>query len=346
MLRPALLSVLEQTHPTVEIIFVDNGSTDTSLAVAREVAQTTARSFQITSCPEPGATNARNFGYGFALGDYIQWMDADDALDRDKIALQVAALEQDPSADIAYGDWTLHDIGHDRPSLVKRVNLGQEADQLYRTLSGIWYPPHSYLLRRAAAEQLQEVQAWSPSCTICDDIEYSAIAALLHLRFLYVAGANVTYNVWSATQISAKTHYSERVIALEATFRRLREFSDSDQAKLALLPRHKKLLNQNWDVYRMPKEALSFTKFSDGQERMRDARTGKEILLPRREAAIARALMKVSRPMASGHYALVLTQTFPQITDDPAVIVDAIELFFREGILERVGDAVGSAAAK
>src|SRR3954465_9708172 len=109
MLRPALLSVLDQSHPNLEIVFVDNCSTDASPAVAREVAQTTTRPFQITSCPEPGVNNARNFGYGFAHGDYIQWLDAGDALDRDKIALQIAALERDPAADIAYGDWTLYE---------------------------------------------------------------------------------------------------------------------------------------------------------------------------------------------------------------------------------------------
>jgi glycosyltransferase involved in cell wall biosynthesis len=342
MLRPALLSVLEQSYPHIEIIFVDNGSTDASLDVARQVAQTTARPFRITTCSTLGVNNARNFGYRLARGGYIQWMDADDALDVDKIALQVAAFECNPSADIAYGDWTLRESQPGRPGLIKRNTLLQEDDQLYRTLCGIWYPPHSYLLRRAAAEQLDQVQAWWPSRTVCDDIEYSAIAALLGFRFLYVAGVNITYNVWSENQTSAKTSYPDRVVALEAAFRRLRDFAASDRTKIALLPRHKKLLDQSWDICRLPKNALSFTRLPDGRERLRDARSGKEILLRPREAAIARALMKVSRPMAAGHYALVLTQTFPQITTDPAVVIEAIELFCRQGFIERVDNTVSS----
>ncbi len=340
MLRPALLSVIEQTYPNIEIIFVDNNSTNSSQATAREVAQTTTRPFQVTCCSESGANNARNFGYSFARGDYIQWMDADDALDPDKIALQVAALEHDLSVDIAYGDWTLRQTEPGKPRLMKRWGLRQEADQVYRALAGIWYPPHLYLLRRSAAERLQQVQAWWPSRTVGDDIEYSAIAALLALRFLYVANANVTYNVWSASQISTRTSYPARVLALDAVFRRLREFAHSDQAKIALLPRHEKLLNQSWDICSVPKGALSFTKLSDGLERMRDARSGKEITLQPREAALARALARASRPMASAHYALALTQTLPQVTDDAAVVVEAIELFRREGFLDRVGDPV------
>ena len=136
------------------------------------------------------------------------------------------------------------------------------------------------------------------------------------------------------------------MIALEAAFRRLRKFAASGQAKIALLPRHEKLLNQSWDICRLPKEALSFTKMSDGRHRMSDARSGKEILLRPREAAIAHALVKVSRPMTSGHYALVVSQSFPQITDDPAVVVEALELFRREGFLECVSDPVKLAGAK
>jgi CDP-glycerol glycerophosphotransferase len=103
MLRPALLSVIEQSYAHIEIIFVDNGSTDGSRATAEEIAKTPTRPLKVTICSEPSANNARNFGYRFARGDFVQWMDADDALDRNKIALQVAALEHDPSADIAYG---------------------------------------------------------------------------------------------------------------------------------------------------------------------------------------------------------------------------------------------------
>jgi hypothetical protein len=134
-------------------------------------------------------------------------------------------------------------------------------------------------------------------------------------------------------------------MALDGAFRRLREFAGSDQAKVPLLPRHKKLLNQSWDICRMPKNALSFTSLPDGRACMRDSRNGREILLRPREAAIARALANASRPMASGHYALVVSQTFPQITDDPAVVVEALELFRREGFLELVGE-VSSAGAR
>jgi len=138
MLRPAMLSVITQSYPNIEIIFVDNNSTDGSMDVAVEVKRNTTRVIHITKCSAPGANNARNWGYGLAGGEFIQWMDADDRLDPDKIALQVAALEQHPADNIAYGDWTAHRIEPGKPQFEKRRSLCQVSDQVHRTLAGIW----------------------------------------------------------------------------------------------------------------------------------------------------------------------------------------------------------------
>jgi glycosyltransferase involved in cell wall biosynthesis len=84
MLRPALRSVLTQSHPDIEVIFVDNNSTDGSAEVARDVLAKADPPFTLVSCPEQGVNRARNLGYTHARGDFIQWMDADDGMNRDK----------------------------------------------------------------------------------------------------------------------------------------------------------------------------------------------------------------------------------------------------------------------
>ena len=120
MLRSAVWSVIDQSYSNIEIIFVDNNSTDRSVDVASQIARACARSMRITKCAAQGANNARNWGHGFARGEFIQWMDADDRLDRDKIALQVAALERIPDDDIAYGDWTARHIEAGKPRSERR----------------------------------------------------------------------------------------------------------------------------------------------------------------------------------------------------------------------------------
>jgi len=336
MLRPALLSVLEQTYPNIEIIFVDNNSVDGSLAIAEEIAQTTSRQFHITTCAAQGANNARNWGYGLARGDFIQWMDADDWLDPDKIALQVAALQQQPTDDIAYCDWTMRRIKNGKPLFEQRHSLGQIRDQVHRVLSMIWYPPHLYLLRRGAAQQLQDVQGWWPARKVGTDVEYSAIAAMLGLHFRYVAHAHVHYNVWSASQISGSTPYRDRAATFAEIFLRLRQFAKSDQVKASLTHRHKVLLDQSWDLWRMPPELMILTKLTGRRFRLRHVRTGKEIEVRPREAAIANSLLGASHAMTSSDYAVLITQTIPEIVDDCVAVVETIQLFQREGFMELV----------
>lgn len=334
-LRPALGSVIEQTYPNLEIIFVDNNSSDRSRQLAQEIAQTTTRPFRITACEAQGVNNARNWGYRFARGEFIQWMDADDTLDADKIALQVAALDQNPSDDIAYGDWTAHQTEPGKPQFVRLQKLKQIKDQVLRTLALTWYPPHLYLFRSRAAQLLQNVQAWWPERKVATDVEYSALAALLGLRFRYVAGAHVHYNVWSPDQISGRTPYKDRVAALVAIFARLRDFAHSPQCQVKLTPQHKILLEQSWGVWRLSRHAVTLIKLPGRRVLLRHVGSGKEIEMRPREAAIARALMAVSQPLTACHYAGILTE-LPNVSDDHVLVVQTIDHLRREGFLEEV----------
>ena len=84
-------SAIAQTWPHKEIILVDDGSTDGTLAVARQFE---SQGVRVVTQSNQGAAAARNKAFSLSRGDYIQWLDADDLLSTDKIAHQMRAAEQ------------------------------------------------------------------------------------------------------------------------------------------------------------------------------------------------------------------------------------------------------------
>lgn len=88
-------SALSQTWEKKEIIVVDDGSTDATLAIARQYESS---ALKVIHQENSGACHARNRAMRACQGDYIQWLDADDLLSPDKIErqLKVAEIENDP----------------------------------------------------------------------------------------------------------------------------------------------------------------------------------------------------------------------------------------------------------
>ena len=71
-LRRCLDSVINQTHKDLQIIVINDGSTDGSMEIAKQYP------FKILDCPHSGVSQARNKGLEVATGEYIYFMDADD----------------------------------------------------------------------------------------------------------------------------------------------------------------------------------------------------------------------------------------------------------------------------
>jgi len=99
-LADALDSILSQSYQPVELIVVDDGSTDRTA----EVAQRFLPSITLVPQPNSGHASARNCGLDHAKGDLFAFLDADDLwIDRDKLRIQADALAADPDIDMVFG---------------------------------------------------------------------------------------------------------------------------------------------------------------------------------------------------------------------------------------------------
>ena len=79
-LRKSILSIINQTLKEIEIILIDDGSTDSSLSIMKELGKEDTR-IKIFSQPNHGQSVARNIGLVNAIGEYIYFFDSDDILE-------------------------------------------------------------------------------------------------------------------------------------------------------------------------------------------------------------------------------------------------------------------------
>jgi glycosyltransferase involved in cell wall biosynthesis len=165
-LGEAIGSVLAQTHENLELLLVDDGSTDGSTQIALRYAERfpeKVRYLEHAGHENRGAAASRNLGIREAKGEYIALLDSDDVWLERKLEEQVEILEAHPEAGMVYGQsqywhsWTRKPEDAHRDHVPK---LGVQTDTLFEppTLSTLVYPlgpatapcPSDLLLRRAA----------------------------------------------------------------------------------------------------------------------------------------------------------------------------------------------------
>ena len=101
-LRECLDSIVNQTLREIEIICVDDGSTDGSPEILREYGEKDCR-ITIISQENRGISSARNHGADIASGEYFYFMDGDDILERDALS-RLYQLSEEKSLDVLYFD--------------------------------------------------------------------------------------------------------------------------------------------------------------------------------------------------------------------------------------------------
>ena len=126
-LRQSVESVFRQTYNNWELIIIDEGSTDNSLSIAKDLQIKNPNKITLIENNEPfGLQKLSNFVLGIAKGKYMMRLDADDWLDDSAVYLLVHKLESNEDIGMVYGNYYYVDESGGYIGLESRHKLGEE----------------------------------------------------------------------------------------------------------------------------------------------------------------------------------------------------------------------------
>lgn len=147
----AIGSVLRQTYPRVELIVVDDGSTDGSDAIVERLAADNPGRISVLHQTNSGPYAARNRGLGHARGNFVAFLDADDFWDAGALMKLHDALTA-KLADIAYCGW--QNVGEGVVSAPYVPPAYERQDAVADFVRSCPWPIHGAVLRRSVIERL------------------------------------------------------------------------------------------------------------------------------------------------------------------------------------------------
>jgi len=244
--------ILGQTQADLELIIVDDCSSDNSWEVIQSLARKDSRVKAIRHAHNQGASKSRNDGLYAASGEFIGFCDADDIWEKDKLRLQMEILQSNPTHDVTYCD----SIIIDEPGLP----TGKRFSQLFpppKSASGSLFPEllkrnfvnmQSVLMRK---ECVQRVGYFDENIKWVEDWWYW-VRISRHHRFLYCQDALARYRVHahSTNRVQKRGYCINRLKVFKKILRDYPELSSCSQTDI---------------VFKMGVELCELGKYSTGR---------------------------------------------------------------------------------
>lgn len=238
-LAQTIESALAQTWSSKEIIIINDGSTDRSLAIARKFE---SRGVRVIDQSNRGASATRNHGMRISTGEFIQFLDADDLLAPDKISLQLERLKPGEDDVLLSAEW-----GRFRDSVTE---ADFRPNPLFADLSPVEFlttalathsmmHPGAWLTHRRLADK---AGPWNEERSPNDDGEYFARVILAARAVRFCAGARSYYrsglshslsqskseSAWRA-KLNSSVHTVDHLLAREDSSHTRRAAADALQ---------------------------------------------------------------------------------------------------------------------
>lgn len=204
LLPIALDSMVNQTYPNIEIVAVNNSSTDGTLAILEEYAARYPQIKIYTIPHEPNGAGARKYGYEIASGDFITTCDGDDRMDIHAIEHMVDVLNKNDYDIITAPNY---EIVNDRVSIVHRTNRSTVEDYMLDTNPAMW----AKLIRREFYKSHEPINKDYPF----EDSIYH-LTVFPYAKIGYCSEPNYYYYRWATSASSSMS--AERIFPFIASF--------------------------------------------------------------------------------------------------------------------------------
>jgi len=229
-IREALDSVLAQTFKDFEIIVVNDGSTDGTLAILKEYKRKHPKKFRYFSQKNAGISAARNCAIGTACSDLIAFIDHDDLWSPDKLARQVPLFKGDVG--LVYSNANIIDSRGKIAKLEVSYSRFCRGNIFHKLLRGNFIPMSSVIVSKVA---LDDVSWFNPEYKMSEEYDlwlriarkYSADYVPAALASYRLHGGNMSRNVekfaeedirllkyWLARGAIGKGFFCKRVVKI------------------------------------------------------------------------------------------------------------------------------------
>lgn len=209
LVRRAIASALAQTLGDLEVLVIDDGSTDDTSAVVSALADRRVRLLRREA--PGGAARARNAGIEAARGELVAFLDSDDEWRSTKIERQVERLREstDPSRTLVYCPSIRHDALTGRAVAWRReLHEGLVFD---RILAGWSFVPSVCLVSRSA---LQAVGGFDETLPAVEDVDLWMRLALVPVHFAVVPDPLAIVHHGAGPHLSADLDARQRALTL------------------------------------------------------------------------------------------------------------------------------------
>jgi glycosyltransferase involved in cell wall biosynthesis len=197
-LSEAIESCLQQTYPHIEVIVINDGSTDKSL----EIIKSYAGKIIVENLPNQGGNHARNRGFALSRGEYIQYLDADDYILPEKIERQVEFLES-TGADVVYGDWRHQRHLPDGTFLLEKIEVAEAQTDILASLLSNWWVALSALLYKRSA--VAKTSGWDEALTAAQDRDFFISVVMNQAQVVYQPGCYSIYRRYGSVTVSTSS---------------------------------------------------------------------------------------------------------------------------------------------